>query len=89
MKKVEVIEGVAAMYNGKFWGFEHNYGDSPSKGFVDFDNAEISDPRYCKEPTDMTWNPANTNRYNPEYGMLKKATLVNVRKTVTTEFEVL
>ncbi len=88
MKKIEVIEGVAAEYNGKFWGLEHSEAQFTSNDFVDFDKAIISDSKFCTKPTDLTWNPENTNRYNPEYDKLKKARLVKVKKTITTEFEI-
>ena len=73
MKKVEIIEGVVAEYNGKFWGIQYADGHSTSKDFGDFEKAEISNSKYCTKPTDMTWNPQNTNRYNHEYELLKKA----------------
>ena len=37
----------------------------------------------------MTWDPENTNGYNHEYELLKKAKLVKVKKTITIEFEIL
>lgn len=89
MKKVEIVEGVAAMYNGEFWGCQLTDGYSTSMGFGDFDKAKISKPRYCTKPTDMTWNPEKTNGHNHEYNLLKKAKLVKVRKTITTELEIL
>ena len=89
MKKVEIIEGVVAEYNGKFWGIQYADGHSTSKDFGDFEKAEISNSKYCTKPTDMTWNPQETNRYNHEYELLKKAKLVKVKKTITTEFELL
>jgi len=89
MKKVEVIEGVVSEYNGKFWGIQYTDGHSTSKDFGDFEKAIIGNPKYCTKPTDMTWNPQNTNRYNHEYNLLKKAKLVKVKKTITIEFEVL
>jgi len=88
-EKIEVTEGVVAEYNGGFWGIEHTDEHCTSKNFVDFEKAEIKNPKYCTKPTDMTWNPQNTNGYNHEYDMLKKARLVYVKKTITTEFEIL
>lgn len=89
MKNIEVIEGVVAEYNGKFWGFQHGDAQYTCNDFGDFKHAKISNPEFCKKPTDMTWNPENTNGYNHEYDKLKKAKLINVRKTITTEFEIL
>lgn len=78
MKKVELIEGVVAEYNGKFWGKQ--YGDS-RKDFGDLERAEISDPKYCTKPTDMVRN----SEYNYEHDKLKRAKLLMVKKTITIE----
>jgi hypothetical protein len=89
MKTVKIIEGVVAEYNGKYWGTQYSDGHCTSKDFGDFEKAEISDPNYCKKPTDKTYDPKNTNGYNPHYDKLSKAKLVKVKKTITTEFEIL
>lgn len=89
MEHVEVIEGVVAELNGKYWGFQHGDRQYTVNDFGDFMHAEISNPKYCKKPTDKTWNPNNSDRYNPDYDKLLKAKLVKVRKTVTTKFEIL
>lgn len=89
MKKNIIIEGVVAEYNGKFWGTQYEDAKYKSKDFGEFDKAQISNPKFCKKPTDMTWNPKNTNGFNPEYEQLKKARLLKVRKTITIEFEIL
>jgi len=89
MKKVKIIEGVVAEYNGKYWGTQYADGHSTSKDFGDLEKAEISDSEYCKNPTDMTWDPKNTNGYNHEFDKLSKAKLIKIKKTITTEFEIL
>ena len=89
MKKVKIIEGVVAEYNGKYWGTQYSDAQCTSKDFGDLEKAEISDPRYCEKPTDKTYDPKNTNGYNPEYDKLSKAKLVKVKKTITTEFKIL
>ncbi len=89
MKKVKVIEGVVAEYNGKYWGTQYADGYSTSKKFGDFEKAEISNPEFCTKPTDMTWNPQSADGYNHEYNELSKARLIKVRKTIITEFEIL
>lgn len=89
MKKVEIIEGVAAMYNNKFWGFQHGDAQYTHNDFGEFDKANISDPRYCIIPTDMTYDPRNSLGRNIDYEKLKMAKLVKVKKTITTEFEIL
>lgn len=89
MKKVKIIEGVVAEYNGKYWGTQYSDEYSTNKDFGDLEKAEISDPEYCKKPTDMTWDSENTNGYNHEFDKLSKAKLIKIKKTITTEFEIL
>ncbi len=87
MEKIIETEGVAAKYDNKYWGLEFKSGGSTSYDFVSFDKARIADPEYCKNPTDMTWNPHEQKRYNPDYEKLSKAKLVRVKKIVTINFE--
>ena len=89
MKKVEVIEGVVAEYNGKYWGTQYKDSQCTSNGFGDFDKALIEDEKYCKKPTDMTYHPKNAGGYNPDYIELEKSKLINVKKTITTDFEII
>jgi hypothetical protein len=89
MKKIEIIEGVVAEYDGKFWGTQYADAQCTSMGFGDFDKAEISDPKYCTKPTDKTWDPKNTLGYNPYYKELEKARLIKVRRIITTEFDII
>ena len=89
MKKVDSTIGVVARLNGKFWG-EQRPGDYPGEtGWGPIENAEFSNPEFCKKPTDLTHDPANTGGYNPHYNELSKpgVELVLVKKTVTTEFD--
>lgn len=88
MKKIKVIEGVAAEYNGEFWGKQYEDGCSTSYGFGSFDKAIIHEAQFCKKATDFTHNPETTLGYNPDYNELKKAKLVKVKKTITIEFEI-
>ena len=37
MKKVEIIEGVVAEYNGKYWGIQYQDGHCTSKDFGDIE----------------------------------------------------
>ena len=85
---MEIIkEGVVAEYKGRYWGTQHEDGRFTHNDFGDISKAKISDPMYCGKPTDMTYDPANMNGYNPDYEKLEKATLVKVRKT--TKYELL
>jgi len=74
-------EGVVSEYKGEYWGD----GKYESREFGGINNAKISSPEYCLVPTDMTYDPENTNGYNPDYDKLKNAKLVKVIKTVTYE----
>jgi hypothetical protein len=80
-----IVEGVAAEYNGKYWGIQYQDGHSTSSDFGELDKATISDPRYCKKPTDMTYDPKNNGGRNPDYDKLGKARLVPIRKTIKVE----
>lgn len=89
MKNIVVESGVVAMYNGGFWGEQFEDGNSTHYDFGDFTKAHIGNPQYCTKPTDMTWNPENTNGYNPHYEKLMKSKLVKVIRTTTIELEIL
>jgi hypothetical protein len=80
MKNVKIIEGVIAEYNGKYWGEQEH----ETMDFGDIETAHISNPKFCKKPTDKT----SINLYS-DYESLSKAKLIKIKKTITTEFEVL
>lgn len=75
MKNTETEEGVVAMYKGQYWGEQYRDGHSTAMGFGPLKNANISNPKFCKNPTDMT--SINSRSYFEE---LSKAKLVKVRK---------
>ena len=80
MKNLKIIEGVIAEYNGKYWG-KQEWGNMD---FGDIERAYISDPEFCKKPTDKT--SENQISY---YNALSKAKLIKIKKIITTEFELL
>lgn len=80
--KIEVA-GVVAEFKGKYWGVQYDDGRCTCKDFGPIKNAEISDPKYCRKPTDMTYQ----SRDNPELNKLKLAKLVKVKKTIIFELE--
>ena len=80
MKNVKIIEGVIAEYNGKYWGEQ----EWENMDFGDIGRARVSNPKFCKKPTDMT-----SENINSDYNALIKAKLINIKKTITTEFEIL
>lgn len=83
MRNVEIIEGVIAEYNGKYWG-KQEWGNMD---FGEIGRAYISNPEFCKKPTDKTYDSKNTN--NPHYNKLSKAKLVKVKRVITIDFEIL
>ena len=71
--------GVMIMKNGKAWGITYEDGYSTSYGWMDAESAPIHDPKYCKVPTDVTWQGSH---YTEE---LETGKLVHVRRTTTVE----
>ena len=76
---------------GRYWSRRLSDGnamrpvsDDPD-GFGPIEQAQLSDPRFCKQPTDMTWRPG-LHRTNPDFTVLTPCKLVRV--TVTTIYEV-
>ena len=80
MQYTKVSHGVVALHDGKYWGILYEDGQVTSEGFGSIESARVSDQKYCKIPTDMTWNGSP---YKPE---LARAKLVPV--TITTVWEV-
>lgn len=78
-KDIEVIEGVVAVIDGKGWGVEFNDGHTSSYNFVNLNNAEISNPKYCKKPEDKVHKGHHYER------ILMNSKLVKVRRTIITE----
>ncbi len=80
---VHIEKGVAAKFEGKYWGIS----DYDFPDFVTFDKATISNPKFCKKTTDMTYDPKNNCGVNADYDKLLKAELVSVTRTTTIVFE--
>ncbi len=78
--------GVVAEFGGKYWGTQYSDGQCTATDFGPIEKAKVSDPEFCKEPTDMTWTPRPDSPYNSDYEQLKKAVLKNI--TVTTIYEI-
>lgn len=80
MTKKEIVStGVVAELNGTYWGVQYEDGHSRAYDFGPIENAEISDPQYCKRPRDKTYAGS------PYIEKLDRATLVPVRITTTYE----
>jgi hypothetical protein len=79
MKHTVTETGVVAELDGKYWGVEYEDGHSTSYAFGPIENAEISEPEFCTQPTDLTYKDS------PYFKQLSKARLVTVTKTTTYE----
>ena len=71
--------GVVACRKDKFWGIQYEDGYSTSYAYGPPKNATISDPRFCKKPTDLTYKDS------PYIRDLEEGELVPVVETVYWE----
>ena len=72
------------MKDGKAWGVSSEgfgQGETSSYGWIDVESAPIHDPKYCKKPTDVTYQRSH---YIQE---LLTAKLVMVKRTTIVEVE--
>ncbi|MDX1532612.1 MAG: hypothetical protein R3230_00230 [Nitrosopumilaceae archaeon] len=75
-----VIEGVVAEYGGSYWGCQYEDGQSQEMNYGPLCNATISNPRFCKTPTDMA-----RGHQIIDFNRLKLARLMKVKKATTIE----
>ena len=59
MTSVKIERGVMVMKNGKAWGETYADGHSTCFGWMAPEDATIHNPKYCKKPTDVTWEGSN------------------------------
>ena len=52
---MRIERGVMVMKDGKAWGTTYEDGHSTSYGWMAPEDAPIYDPKYTKNPTDVTW----------------------------------
>jgi len=76
MEKIE--KGVVVEYAGKYWGLAYDDGNNKSYGWVDIDNAQISDPRFLNKPEDLTYSTDSIGIQE-----LQKGKLINVTRVTT------
>lgn len=69
-----IEEGIVAEYDGKFWGIQYKDGEVTAYGYGPIENAGLSDPVFCKDPTYLTWNESG---YIKD---LQKTKLVKIQK---------
>jgi len=73
--------GVVAEFEGKYWGIQYEDGRFTEYGFGDIKKAIVSDPEFCKVPTDKTWKASHY------FQQLEKAKLVAIE--ITTQYRVM
>ena len=71
--------GVMVVKDGKAWGNIISDGQITLDGWVDIENAQIRDSKYCHNPTDFTWEGSK------EAKELLKGRLVKVKRTTKVE----
>ncbi len=71
---MKIEKGVLVMKNGKAWGIVYEDGQSTAYGWVDPVDGRMSDPEYCKHPTDVTYSGS------PYYEELLSGKLVSVER---------
>lgn len=69
--------GVMVMKDGKGWGIVYEDGRSTAYGWMDPEDADISDPKYCTKTTSVTYEGSH---YTEE---LLTGKLVSVERTTT------
>jgi hypothetical protein len=75
MEKIE--KGVVVEYAGKYWGLAYDDGNNKSYGWVDIDEAIISDSRFLTKPEELTYINS------PFISELQKGKLINVIRVTT------
>ena len=71
--------GVMVVKDGKAWGNIISDGQITLDGWVDIEDAQIRDLKYCHKPTDFTWEGSK------EAKELLKGRLVKVKRTTKVE----
>jgi hypothetical protein len=69
--------GVMIVKGGKAWGVAYEDAMETNWRFIDVEEAEIFDPRYVKNPTDVTYKDS------PYVAELSGAKLVKIIRTTT------
>lgn len=72
---MKIETGIMVMKDGKAWGVAYQDGNSTSYGWVDPESACLYDPKFCKEPGDVTY------ACSPYIQELKTAQLVAVERS--------
>jgi hypothetical protein len=52
---MKIEKGVMVVKDGKGWGINYEDGHSTSYGWIPLEDAQLYDHRYCKHPTDATY----------------------------------
>jgi len=71
--------GVMVMKNGKAWAKTYDDGHSSSYGWVVPEEGEIHNPKFCVNPTDVTYERS------PYFEDLKSAKVVMVERVISVK----
>ena len=74
---MKIERGVLVMRHGKAWGVAYKDGHCTDYGWVEPADAELHDPKYCRWPTDVTYQSS------PYLDELATGTLVSVTRRTT------
>lgn len=80
--KTVIVQGLVVEYKGLYWGVIYSgggHGEGEACGWGPIERAKITDPRYVKLTTDMTYEGSS------DAFELRKGRFVSVIKTITFE----
>lgn len=77
--RMKIEEGVMIVKDGKAWGKTYEDGRETNYGWMNIEDAQIHDPKYCKKVTDVTYKGSH---YESE---LLTGKLVKVRRSTVVE----
>jgi hypothetical protein len=83
---MKIETGVMVVKDGKGWGSLYGVHVSNHRGWMNLEDAEIYDPKYCKQPTDVTYKKSD---YFEELktGKLAKGKLAKVERRTEVIFK--
>jgi hypothetical protein len=71
---MKIESGVMVMKGGMAWGIKYSDGKSTETGWVAPEDAPIYDPRFCRRPSDATYQGS------PDEEELRNGKLVHVER---------
>lgn len=72
-----IEEGLVLELDGKFWGKKYEDGQCTEYGWTDIKKADLSNPKFCHKPSDMTY------RDSPDITEMNKGRLIMIKRITT------